>query len=130
MTRVDGRVRLLGGRCGQCGEIDFPRKEFCRRCGGGEIEVLTLADRGALWSWTIQRFAPPSPPYGRYDDDFEPFGVGYVELPGEVIIEARLTENDPARLRIGMPMTLTTAAVRTGDGSPTTTFAFAPEEPQ
>ena len=27
--------------------------------------------------------------------DFVPFGVGYVELPGEVKVEARLTESDP-----------------------------------
>ncbi len=40
-------------------------------------------------------------------DEFEPYGVGYVELPGEVRVEARLTEYDPERLRIGMPMELT-----------------------
>ena len=32
-------------------------------------------------------------------EEFEPYGVGYVELPGEVRVEARLTESDPARLR-------------------------------
>ena len=31
-------------------------------------------------------------------EDFEPYGVGYVELPGEVRVEARLTEADPAQL--------------------------------
>ena len=53
-------------------------------------------------------------------EEFEPYGVGYVELPGEVRVEARLTESDPARLRIGMPMELTLIA----DGA----FAFRPLE--
>ncbi len=34
-------------------------------------------------------------------------GVGYIELPGEVRVEARLTVADPDELRIGMPMELT-----------------------
>jgi uncharacterized OB-fold protein len=57
---------------------------------------------------------------------FEPFGVGYVELPGEVRVEARLTENDPRRLRIGMPMELTLVPAPGGSG--TMTFAFRPVE--
>ena len=40
-------------------------------------------------------------------EEFEPYGVGYVELPGEVRVEARLTESDPDELRIGMAMELT-----------------------
>ena len=33
-----------------------------------------------------------------------PYGVGYVEFDGYLRVEGRLTEADPARLRIGMPM--------------------------
>ena len=53
-------------------------------------------------------FAPKAPPYlpGGVEE-FEPYGVGYIELPGEVRVEARLTESDPDRLRIGMLMDLT-----------------------
>ena len=76
-----------------------------------------LARRGTLWSWTIQRFRPKSPPYTG-PEEFEPYGVGYVELPGEVRVEARLTEADPDKLRIGMEMELTLL--------PGTTFAFRP----
>ena len=55
-----------------------------------------LARRGRLWAWTTQDFPPPSPPYaGPTGKDFVPFGVGYVELPGEVKVETRLTEADP-----------------------------------
>jgi uncharacterized OB-fold protein len=74
----------------------------------------------------VQTF-PPKAPY-LDGDGFEPFGVGYVELPGQLRVEARLTVADPARLEIGMPMKLTLIPVPgRDDGSQT--FAFAPSEP-
>lgn len=123
-----GRLRLIGGRCGACGEVEFPRKPSCRDCGGADISAVPLADRGVLWSWTVQRFPPPSPPYFGAADEFEPFGVGYVELSGEVIVEARLTESDPRRLCIGMPMALAGVDVTSETGERKTTFAFAPAD--
>lgn len=127
MELAEGEVRLLGGRCGSCGEITFPRRDSCPSCGADGVQPVRLADRGVLWSWTIQRFPPPSPPYLPDGDDFTPFGLGYVELPGEVIVETRLTESDPARLHIGMPMRLTGVEVPAETGSVAITFAFAPE---
>ena len=62
------------------------------------------------------------PPYAGDPDEFEPYGVGYVELAGEVRVEGRLTEADPERLRIGMPMELV-LILRTGRD-----LAFTPVE--
>jgi uncharacterized OB-fold protein len=58
----------------------------------------------------VQTFPPPVPPYRGPVDDFVPFGVGYVELPEGLCVQGRLTVNDGARLRIGMPMELTLEA--------------------
>lgn len=129
---ADEGPRLIGGRCGACGEIEFPVSTSCRACGADDITATRLGTKGTLWSWTIQRFPPPSPPYVPVGDEFEPYGVGYVELPGEVIVETRLTESDPQRLTIGMPMRLTTLEVPTGTGGTALTFVFAPaqEEPR
>ena len=56
-----------------------------------------------------------------------PFGVGYVELPGEVKVEARLTESDPDALEPGMEMELVVVPFRTDDdGNEVVTFAFRP----
>jgi uncharacterized OB-fold protein len=52
--------------------------------------------------------------------------VGYVELPGQVRVEARLTESDPDRLSIGMPMELVLIPAPGPDGS--VTYAFRPAE--
>ena len=53
--------------------------------------------------------------------EFEPYGVGYVELPGEVRVEARLTESTPSACASGWPMELTLLAA---PGGGTVTFAF------
>jgi len=90
-----------------------------------------LGTEGELWTWTIQGYPPKAPPYvGDVEEhDFEPFGVGYVELPDELRVEARLTENDPSRLRIGMPMKLVLVPLTINDlDEEVVTFAFAPKD--
>ena len=57
------------------------------------------------------------------DGEFVPYGVGYVEFPGYLRVEGRLTEADPARLSIGMGMEV--VELRRGDR---VTYAFAPLE--
>ena len=58
---------------------------------------------------------------------FVPFGVGYVELPGQVRVETRLTECDPAALVEGMEMELAVIPSRTDDeGNEVVTFGFDP----
>ena len=52
--------------------------------------------------------------------------MGYVELDGRILVEARLTENDPGRLRIGAPVELVLEPLRTEpDGTVVLTYAFA-----
>ena len=125
-VEVGGEVRLVGSQCEDCDVVTFPRQASCPRCTSMHVRERLLARSGTLWSWTIQCFPPKSPPYGGAADDFEPFGVGYVELPGEVRVEARLTEADPARLRIGMSMELVLIPAPGGDGA--VTYAFTPAE--
>jgi uncharacterized OB-fold protein len=117
--------QLIGSRCRACGTITFPRQSSCQACMSVDVEEHLLARRGTLWTWTIQCFPPKSPPYAGSADDFEPYGVGYVELDGEVRVEALLTESDPERLAIGMEMELTLIPAR--GRSDAVTFAFKPE---
>jgi uncharacterized OB-fold protein len=82
---VDGAPQLIGGRCGSCGMVTFPTQGSCPRCASTAMEPHGLPTRGRLWAWTTQHFPPPSPPYaGPTGRDFTPFGVGFVELSGEV----------------------------------------------
>lgn len=121
--------RLLGSRCVSCGNHMFPRQTSCPKCTGEKTEDVELGRRGTLWTWTVQGFPPKAPPYAGDDNPktFKPFGVGYVELPGQVKVEARLTEADPEKLKIGMEMEMVIIPLATDDnGNEIVTFAFAP----
>jgi len=120
--------QLIGARCSACGIVTFPSQGSCPRCASTKMGEQLLSRRGRLWAWTTQDFPPPSPPYtGPGGDAFVPFGVGYIEIPGEVKVEARITETDPERLREGMEMELVVVPFRTDDaGNEVVTFAFRP----
>ena len=121
---------LIGSRCGACGIVTFPTQDSCPQCASTTMAEHLLSRRGRLWAWTTQHFPPPSPPYaGPQGEAFVPFGVGYVELAGEVKVEARLTEADPDALKVGMEMELVLVPFRTDDdGNEVVTFAFRPAE--
>ena len=106
---ADGSGRLLGGRCPTCGASFFPKQwSFCRNpaCGGTELDDVELSPRGALWSYTDNRYAPP-PPYPARDP-FEPYGVAAVELAEErmVVLGQLAAGTDVAGLAVGREMEL------------------------
>jgi uncharacterized OB-fold protein len=115
--------QLVGGRCADCGAVAFPRPASCARCTSERIDEHLLASSGTLWSWTVQRFQPKEPYLG--PEPFEPYGVGYVDLDGEVIVESRLTTADPTELAIGQRLELVVVPF-----AGALTFAFAPAGPE
>jgi uncharacterized protein len=110
---------LVGGRDTGTGRIVFPDP------GVPPFEPVALSPRGVLWSWTVQRFRPKTPPYAG-PEAFTPWAIGYVELPGEVIVEARLVEVDFAAIRIGMPLEMTRVAIDPDAAVPAWIPAFRP----
>lgn len=116
---------LRGARCPECSTTTFPTQAGCPKCGAQGMEDVALPTRGTLWSFTVQNFQPKRP--YRPDGEFLPYGVGYVDL-GDVIVETRLTENDPERLAIGQPVHLQfVRAFADEDGTEVLTFAFGEE---
>ena len=115
--------QLIGSRCGSCACTTFPRQQGCPRCTADAMGDALLSRRGTLWTWTTQEFPPKSPPY--VNVDFQPYAVGYVELPGECRVEARLVGCAFDELVIGMEMDLTTTELAPG----VVTFAFQPVGP-
>ena len=111
--------RLIGGRDRATGRIVFP-------CPPGDrFDAVPLQREGTVWSFTIQRFRPKSPPYAG-PEAFQPFPVAYVELPGETIVEARLTGVDFDAIRIGMRVALTQVALDPAAADPVAIPAFQP----
>ncbi|MEP6343758.1 MAG: OB-fold domain-containing protein [Maricaulaceae bacterium] len=115
--------RLIGGRSRLSGEIKFPMPML-----SDQFDPVHLKREGTLWAYTVQRFPPGRPFVGVTDKAaFKPFGVGYVELEGEVIVETRIVTEDFASLELGMPMTLMLEEFERGDGTGgVTTYAFQP----
>lgn len=117
---------LIGGRL-PSGEVVFPMPvgDAAR-----EVEPYKLARKGRLWSWTSQGFLPKEPyegpgsAPGEGPQDFRPFLLGYVELPGEVIVESRIVDASLEDLKLGMAMEF--CIVPFNDRH--TTFAFRPED--
>ncbi len=115
--------RLMGGRHRRTGRYVFPMPEGI---DAADYDSVPLTPQGRLWSWTIQRFRPKSPPYAG-PEEFEPFAVGYVELEGQVIVEGRLIGVEFDALRIGAPFrTVIVPFTSDPDGTVVTTYAFAP----
>ena len=112
---------LIGGRHRESGRIVFP-------CPHDKAlwEAVDLPRHGKLWSWTVQRFRPKSPPYAG-PEDFEPFAIGYVELPNATIVEARLANAAFDTLKIGMRMQLIIVPFTIdSNGNEVRIYAFAP----
>jgi len=117
--------RLIAGRRKADGEMKFPMPQ------GPEADLydaVELSGEGRLWSYTVQRFRPKTPPYIGDDDEtsFKPFAVGYVEFPGQVIVEGRIQIDDVSKLRIGQPMRVGLEVFATSTRGEVTTYAFAP----
>lgn len=121
----DGPV-LYGGRSRESGSIVFPMPEGAEAAW---FERVPLKSEGTLWSYTVQRFPPKNPPFigPNSPETFRPFIVGYVELPGEVIVETRIVGAEADDLRVGLPMRLTTTEFAQDEaGEPLHTYAFEP----
>lgn len=117
--------RLIGARKRSDGKMHFPCPPAC---DPNEWDVEELPTEGTLWSYTIQRFRLKSPPYAG-PEEFTPYAVGYIELPGAIIIESRVVGVPFDRLRIGMPMKLTTELLSIA-GEKRLSFAFTAGESQ
>lgn len=119
--RPDGEPVLLAGRDRSDGRLVFPLPSDLER-----FDRVELPNRGRLWSFTIQRFRPKSPPYAG-PAAFQPYAVGYVALGDTLIVESRLTGVAFDDLQIGMALRLTLEPFVLETGETRLTYAFTPE---
>jgi uncharacterized protein len=125
----DGTARLLGGRCPSCGASFFPKQwSFCRNpsCNGTELDDVELSTRGALWSFTDNRYAPP-PPYPA-SEPFEPYGVAAVQLATEqmIVLGQLAVGTDVGTLALGDEMELVVEPLYETDDEVRTVWKWRP----
>jgi uncharacterized OB-fold protein len=124
VERADG-ARLIAGRRKEGGEMRFPMP---KGPDAALYDPVELPNEGRLWSYTVQRFRPKTPPYIGADDEksFTPYAVGYVEFPGQVIAEGRILVDDVSILKIGLPMKVALETFPTSSRGEVVTYAFRP----
>ena len=127
-TDDTGTPHLIGGNCPQCGTYVFPpRANNCPNpaCDSDVLDLVALSTRGKVWSYTENRYPPPSP-YPA-SDPFEPFAIAAVELADEgLIILGKVVDGTlAADLKVGIEMELTTMPLYTDDdGVERVTYAW------
>ena len=127
-TDASGAPHLVGARCPGCHTYVFPpRENNCPNpaCETNDLEPVALSRRGAVWSYTENRYQPPTP-YPQVEN-FEPFAVAAVQLADEgIIVLGKVVEGAlAADLKVGMEMELTTMPLYTGDdGVERVTYAW------
>ena len=134
LFRVDsGRAVLFGSRRRSSGAVKFPAERPELFDGDSDIqadiEPIELSTEGTLYTYTTQQFPPPLPYKGNRDPKvFQPYVVGFVELPEGVLVETLIVGATADHIRIGQRLVSTTTALETADGQSLVTFAFRPAE--
>ena len=101
--------RLIGSKCSACGTFFFPKRTgYCNNpdCGSNDIADTKLSNRGRVWSYTENHYAPP-PPFVAAQP-FVPYAIAAVELEAEkLVILGQVVGNWHAGdLQVGQELTL------------------------
>jgi uncharacterized protein len=90
--------RLTGIRCGGCGELAIPPREFCATCQKRDWQPVPLAGAGTVVSYTVIRVAPR----GRGGE--VPYAVAVVKLAEGVSLLGRVVDIPFETLKAGLPV--------------------------
>jgi uncharacterized protein len=88
--------RLTAVRCGRCGALAVPPKEFCPACSQRQWEPVPLSGEGTIASYTIIRVAPRG-----YAADV-PYAIAAVQMKEGVSILGRVVDVPLERIAVGL----------------------------
>jgi len=91
---------LVGGQCGECGEVFFPKRHICANCFSEEMKEVPLSKTGKIISYTIARTGFPGGVVN------PPFISAVVELPPRLRLVTLITGYDLDRVEIGAEVDL------------------------
>jgi uncharacterized OB-fold protein len=119
----DGAPYLVANESTESGALYFDRRNADARSGKPGFRRRRVADTGTVRTFTIVHRAAPGVP--------TPYVSVVVDLDGGGVVKANLVncEPDPAFVRFGMPVRLTTyVAGVDDDGTEAIAFAYEPAE--
>ena len=89
---------LTAIRCGKCGELSIPPKEFCAACQQRAWEAVPLAGDGKIASYTVIRVAPTA------HAAEVPYAIAVVKLREGVSLIGRVVDIPLDSLSVGLPV--------------------------
>jgi uncharacterized OB-fold protein len=102
VTDAQQQVPLPVARCPQCALVVYPATvTCCPACLTEPLSAGTADGDGVVWSCTVQRFPPKSPPYEPPETGFAPFVVAYVQTADGFRVEGIVAADDPSAVAIG-----------------------------
>jgi uncharacterized OB-fold protein len=90
--------QLTAVRCGRCGALAVPPKEFCPACGQRQWEPVPLSGEGTIASYTIIRVAPR----GHAAD--VPYAIAAVQMKEGVSFLGRVVDVPLEQIAVGLPV--------------------------
>jgi uncharacterized OB-fold protein len=105
---IPQRYRLEAGKCTACGEIHFPPRAVCRKCGAREMTTEVLPSRGKVVTCTTVDIPPAE------FDDQKPYVNAIVELTNGVRLTCMVAEAPPDEVDIGTEVELVFRRLRCG----------------
>jgi hypothetical protein len=90
--------QLTAVRCGGCGALAVPPKEFCPACAQRAWQPVPLSGEGRIASYTVIRVAP------RGHAAEVPYAIAAVELEEGVSMLGRLVDIPLDRVAVGLPV--------------------------
>ncbi len=80
--------RLVAGKCEKCGNIIFPYRDICNKCGSTKITKIKLSGKGTLLTYTVNYQQLPGL------EKVTPTYIGLIRLDEGIEIVAPLTDVD------------------------------------
>jgi uncharacterized protein len=90
--------QLTAVRCGRCGALAVPPKEFCPSCAQRAWEPVPLSGEGTIASYTIIRVAP------RAHAAEVPYAIAAVEMKEGVSMLGRVVDVPLEQVAVGLPV--------------------------
>lgn len=102
------KYRLVAGKCGKCGNLNFPPTTLCMKCGEKESQKeIELKGSGKIYTYTVIGRGGAPPEFAKMQSKCGPYAIAIVELDEGQKINVQLTDiDDPLKdVKIGMEVT-------------------------
>ena len=127
-NRLIAERRIMGSRCGGCGELHVPPRPICSACHGSDMGWAELSGAGRVTGLTSVAIVPPAMAergFGRGN----PYVTAIVRLDDGPSVAARIEGVDTAALPVGVSVGAAVVAdfLEEDDGGETrTVLVFRP----